>query len=106
MPADNPHGYRYNPDREWGAVGANWYEDPDAIHAQNDYGAAMRDLPEDAPRPPFSYDDWRTDDAQPTHPAWSCQGCDDHPAPDPGYPEPGQDSYEPKRLRPGRWWNR
>lgn len=102
-------GHRYDPDRQWGEVGTNWFEQPDAVHAQNDYGAAMRDLDPEADRPPFVYDDWRTADAEPTHPAWACQGCELHPAePEPGYPEAGPypDPFEPKHLRPGRWWSR
>jgi hypothetical protein len=76
---NNPHGYRYNPDpSRWGVTGSNWYEDPDAQHAMNDYGAAVSGTPlED--RPPFAVADWRTADAQPTHPSWSCAGCDKHP---------------------------
>ena len=78
-------GHRYDPDRGWGSVGSNWYDDPDATHAMNDYSAAMRDLDPEADRPPFDVTDWRTADAQPTHPSWSCQGCPEHPAevPDP-----------------------
>jgi hypothetical protein len=72
-------GHRYDPDRPWGGTAANWFEDPDAIHALNDYGAAVRDLPPED-RPDFAMDDWRDGYAQPTTPAWA---SDAEPEPEP-----------------------
>lgn len=96
-------GHRYDPDRDWGAVGQNPYDDPDRFHAMNDYSAAARDSWAQGEAPPaFDVTDWRTAEAEPTHPAWSCQGCELHPA----EPEPGPDPYQPLHARPGRWWNR
>lgn len=100
-------GHRYAPrdPNEWAGPGANWFEDPDAQHALADYSAAMRDRDPNADRPPFSVDDWRTPDAQPTHPAWACQGCDIHPAwadtPDPFPGEPPGRIWEPPPEDPG-----
>jgi hypothetical protein len=75
-----PRGYRYDPDGySQGGPGSNWWESPDAVHALNDYGAAVRDM-DPAERPPFALDDWRDSNAQPTTPDWA---SDEPPAPEP-----------------------
>jgi hypothetical protein len=87
-----------------GDPGHSPWQDPDWLHAMNDYSAAQRDEPT---AEPFAMADWRDDQAGPTHPAWSCQGCELHPAPEPPPPpgpvDDGWAGYDPA-LRPGGWW--
>jgi hypothetical protein len=45
--------------------------------AAQDYQAARSEY--DGAPPGFDPTDWRDDMGQPTHPEWSCQGCDIHP---------------------------
>jgi hypothetical protein len=80
-----PFGFRRrDPDTDYGP-GSNWWEDADAQHALNDYGAAVSSMPPEE-RPPFLLDDWRTEDSQPTTPDWA---RDDQADPFPGEP-PGR----------------
>jgi hypothetical protein len=85
-----PFGFRRrDPNTDYGP-GSNWWEDADAQHALNDYGAAVSGMPAEE-RPPFLLDDWRDEDSQPTTPGWA---RDDLPA-SPGhrYPSPCPDPH-------------
>jgi hypothetical protein len=78
-----PFGFRRrDPDTDYGP-GSNWWEDADAQHALNDYGAAVSGMPAEE-RPPFLLDDWRDEDSQPTTPGWARD--DQEPAPEPVCP--------------------
>jgi hypothetical protein len=68
---------RRNPNRDYGPASNPW-EDPDHLHAMNDYGAAVAGMAVDE-RPPFALADWRGPEAEPAHPAWACHGCEVHP---------------------------